>query len=118
MIGSTAERFNKGQVDFSLVAVLQHLLVARPIASPQAEAGVIIDCDKMPIGILLYVICVKLNLVLQAVLLIFMLRADLAIRRHPKPLLPYWPGFFIHGNLQYIFGHNKTSVFPASARAV
>ena len=56
---------------------------------------------------------VKLDLVLQTVLLFLMAGADSAVGRHAEMLQPNGLRLFIWWNLNNISGHNKTSMFAA-----
>ena len=54
----------------------------------QTRGGIIVNSDKPPIGISPDVFGIKLDLVLQTILLFLMARADPAVSRHPKLLAP------------------------------
>ena len=79
----------------------------------QTRGGIIVNSDKPPIRISLDIFGIKLDLVLQAVLLLLMARADPTVSHHPKLLDLNRCQSFTLWYLNDISRHDKTSTFSA-----
>ena len=79
----------------------------------QTRGGIIVNSNKPPIRISLDVFSIKLDLVLQAVLLLLMARADPTVSHHPKLLDSNRCQSFTLWSLNDISRHDKTSTFSA-----
>ena len=83
--------------------------VAGTLIRASTGRGIGIHCDQYPVGMVLDVVCVVVDLSSQTLLLFLMLGADTTVGRNPELLPFHWYSLCLW-KPHYISGHNKTSM--------